>query len=147
MSEPVIFNEFVRVLGEWIAVHDEHLHFDMSRADLPQAKYASGAQYIHANQAFKKLPEFVKECIVAHEIGHRELKHGGGNWLRRLYAVNEGIADKNEHEADLYGAGLIGFAKFIEALKYCRDIFAVAGQKLSAKEFELRIKALQTNLQ
>ncbi len=148
MSDEVIFNEFVRVLDEWIAVHDEHLHFDMKRAHVPQIKYGKGDQYIRANQSFKKLPEFVKECMVSHEMGHRELGHGDGAFglLRRHVALIEGRVEQNELDADLYGAGLIGFTKFIEALKYCRDTFAVAGQTAVAKEFELRIECLQRSM-
>lgn len=150
MSDEVVVNEFVRVLDEWIAVHDEHLHFDQKFSHLPQIKYSKGEKYIRANKAFTKLPDFVKECMVSHEIGHRELGHGAGAFglLVRQFAVINGKVEQNELDADLYGAGIIGYEKFIQALKYCKDLFGKAGRQLSEKEFDLRIEALQfRNLQ
>lgn len=152
MEEEIIFNSFCNVLGNWIALHDEDKHFRNNT--IPQAKYTYGDQYIRANDAFSKLPDGLREAMISHEMGHRYLRHGANglrnmlsNIFRGALVVEENAVAPIELEADLYGAGLIGYNNYIEALKAFRDMAVKGGRKLAAREYQLRAEALEGNIQ
>ena len=149
--EEIIYNRFVRVLNEYVAIHDELIHFPNHDLNIPIIKLCGRTLKIRANNAWTKLPEHLRDAMVAHELGHRELGHANVSqdnpFYRMGFVVMHNTADPRELEADKYACKLITKEKYIVALKelvrmkkYHLDI-----NVLAIKELEYRIKELEFN--
>ena len=146
MEEEIICNRFEQVLGEWIALHDEELNFkDNTR---PQIKLCGLTLRIRANDAWSKLPLDLKECLVAHEIGHREMNHVSvvqDNPFYRLGFVLCGTVDPRELEADRYAIKLIGRSEYVRRLLKYVDTQIQHLSDSGLREIQYRIKALEVS--
>jgi hypothetical protein len=141
-NEEVIVNRFEQVLTEWVALHDEELHFRGHDPEVPIIKLCGASLRVRANDAWSKLPKHLKEAMVAHELGHREMGHAAvsqNNPFYRLGFVMRGAVDPRELEADRYAVKLIGREKYIKALEECQKSTT---NHSAATEYRLRIKEL-----
>jgi hypothetical protein len=123
MEEELIYNRFEQVLGEWVALHDEDLHFGPNEANLPLIKLCGATLRVRANDAWSRLPQHQKEAQVAHELGHRELNHAANpaNPFHRLSCVLQGTVSARELEADRYACKLVGREAYLRALTECAE--------------------------
>jgi hypothetical protein len=123
MEEELIVNRFEQVLGHWICLHDEDLHFNPKDNHLPQIKLCGQTLRIRANDAWSRLPQHQKEAQTAHELGHLELGHASVpmNPLFRLGCVMNGTVSARELEADRYACKLVGRASYLRALTECAE--------------------------
>lgn len=149
MEEETIYNRFVQVLGEWVCIHDEHIHFHGKDSSKPLIKLCGSTLRVRANDAWTKLPKHLQEAMVAHEIGHREMNHASipqDNPFFRCGCVLHGTVDTREVEADRYACKLITKDAYISALKEIAELakdISSAGNWIVIREYEYRIKALQ----
>lgn len=145
MSEEITYNEFVQRLGEWVCLHDEHIHFEGWPADTPLIKLCSQSLRVRANQAWKKLPIDEQECMVAHELGHREYQHYlGDGLLGRTRQLLQGLPPSDEIQADRYAAKLVGHDRYLTFLKKRRDATPrTMNYALQLADYNHRIKALE----
>jgi len=146
MSEEVIYNEMWERLGEWVCLHDEHIHFKGWPTDKPLIKLCNQSLRVRANQAWKKLPKEDQECMVAHELGHREYQHylERYSYINRVLTTFAGQAYKNEIEADRYAAKLVGHERYCKFLRKSRDnVPKDANYALQLADYNHRISALE----
>lgn len=144
-QDEVTCNEFVQRLGEWVCLHDEHIHFKGWPSDTPLIKLCSQTLRVRANQAWKKLPREDQECMVAHEIGHREYQHylGGGLATRTLQLLS-GLPPEDEIQADRYAVSIVGKERYLDFLKKRRDATPRnTNYALQLADYNHRIKALE----
>lgn len=148
MDEEVIYNRFVQVLGEWVCIHDEEIHFKGRDLTQPQIKLCGSTLRVRANDAWTKLPDHLREAMVAHELGHREMGHASvpqDNPFYRLGFVFRGSVDPRETEADRYACKLVDREKYIAALE---ELAKMAANKpephpMEIRELEYRIRELR----
>ena len=150
-QEEVIYNRFEQVLGEYIALHDEELHFKMH--DNPNyhcIKLCGTTLRIRANDSWSKLPKHLKEASVAHEIAHRELGHASlpmTNPFYRLGCVMNGTVDPKELDADRFACKLIPANKYADALKELSQLAIDAGRSQSSiLELQYREKIVRERI-
>ena len=145
MKEQVIYNEFIYRLGEWVCIHDEDIHFAGRDASSPQIKLDSQFLRIRANKAFKGLSLDEQECMIAHELGHREYQHYlKDKYLKRMLSAMANVPSKEEIEADSYAAKLVGKNRYLSFLrKHVNKIKNLQGYTFDLNEFRLRIQALE----
>jgi len=149
--EEVVYNRFVRVLGEWICIHDEELHFSpvLYPPHRPAIKLCGSTLRVRANDAFTKLPNHLREAMVAHELGHREMNHASipqDNPFYRLgFILHKDTVDPKELEADRYACKLLTREKYIAALKEIRQLYKSDYDVnwATVKEYDRRIKELE----
>lgn len=139
-----IINEFIYVLGEYIALHYEEDYFSDNSGF--QIKLCGKTNKIRANQEFKKLDKHLQEAMVAHEQGHRynnEHKQNLNdipNPFYRLGCLMRGEVDEAELNADKYALNLLGKQKYIYALNEILNTWTTTGvNKNAIAELKLRI--------
>jgi hypothetical protein len=140
--EDVIVNRFDSVLGEWVALHDEDKHFKGFDPTFPHIKLCGLTLRVRANDAWSKLPKHLKEAMVAHELGHREMNHAANpqdNPFFRMGFVLRAAVDPRELEADRYACKLVTRLGMLKALKE----LSLNATGLTLTEYKLRIKALE----
>jgi len=144
-EDETIYNEFVQRLGEWVCLHDEHIHFKGWPADKPLIKLCSQTLRVRANQAWKKLPLDEQECMVAHELGHREYQHYlSGGLATRTVQLLSGLPPADEIQADQYAARVVGKTRYLSFLKKKRDATPRdMNYALQLADYNHRIKALE----
>jgi hypothetical protein len=150
-KEDIICNRFVQVLGEWVAIHDEEIHFQGRDLTKPQIKLCGSSLRVRANDAWTKLPEHLREATVAHEIGHRAMDHASvpqnNPFYRMGFVIMHNTVDPRELEADRYACKIISKKKYIAALK---ELMIMEKQNkdpnvLTIREFGYRIEELERN--
>ena len=142
MDSKIIVNRFEQVLGEWIALHDEDKHFKGLDNTSPHIKLCGVTLRVRANDAWSKLPKHLKEAMVAHELGHREMNHAANlqdNPFFRMGFVLRDAVDPRELDADCYACKLVTRLGMLKALKELR----LNATGLTLAEYNLRIKALE----
>jgi hypothetical protein len=148
-EEEIIFNRFVQVFNEWICIHDEDIHFPECDPSKPRIKLCGQTLRIRANDAWTKLPDHLREAMVAHELGHREMGHASipqdNPFYRMGFVILHNTVDPRELEADRYACKLVSKNKYIAALK---ELILLEKQyhnpnNTAIKEFEYRIKELE----
>jgi hypothetical protein len=153
-QDAVVSNRFVRVLDEWVALHDQDIYFPLY-PHLPQVMVTRRGWRVRANEAFLGLPLPLQRALVAHEIGHRELGHlevGLAEiWsLRRERALRVGVgrAFERQVEADRFACSRLGTATYIAALRQICDLLRERGAPWQCtQELELRLTVLQSEPQ
>ena len=144
-AEEPVYNEMCQRLGEWVCLHDEHIHFKGWPAHTPLIKLCTQSLRVRANQAWKKLPKEDQECMVAHEIGHREYQHYlGGGLMTRTVQLLSGLPPSDEIQADKYAVTIIGKERYLAFLKKKRNATPRnRNYALQLADYNHRIKALE----
>ena len=145
MEEEIISNRFEGYLFnnvyEWVCIHDEDIHFPHWNPLVPGIKLCSSSLRVRANDAWTKLPRWIKEVMVAHEIGHRELQHYlQAGMLYRLLAMATNQPPVNEIAADKFACKLVPKETVPRCLSYLMD----RAEDIAVKsEYIHRIQALR----
>lgn len=150
-QEEITCNQFENVLGEYICIHNSNTterpedHFPDGNK-YPSIKLCSKTLRIRANESWTHLSQEDKECMVAHEMGHREYQHyleGSFVTLQRYLSAAAEVAPEKEVQADRYACRLLGTERYLKTLFSQRERCKADGKAMAVKEFDLRISELK----